>query len=87
MTVGATQTAWATFLTTPRERRRLPSEDIRLEGIQPEIRRFTKAVQGKARRPMIAMKRWRKRLGWLSRPSLNAGSRFLRLPWSHSSGG
>jgi DNA-binding HxlR family transcriptional regulator len=47
VTVDATQAAWATFFTTPRERRRLPTGDIQLEGTQSEIRRFTKAFKAK----------------------------------------
>jgi DNA-binding HxlR family transcriptional regulator len=47
VTVDATQAAWATFLTTPRERRRLPTGDIQLDGTQPEIRKFTKAFKAK----------------------------------------
>jgi hypothetical protein len=45
--VDATQAAWATFLTAPPEKRRLPSDDVRLEGTQPEIRKFTKAFKAK----------------------------------------
>jgi DNA-binding HxlR family transcriptional regulator len=47
VTVDAAQAAWATFLTAPPERRRLPSGDVRLEGTQSEIRRFTKAFKAK----------------------------------------
>jgi DNA-binding HxlR family transcriptional regulator len=47
VTVDTTQTNWATFLTTPREKRRLPTVDVRLEGSQSEIRRFTKAFKSK----------------------------------------
>jgi DNA-binding HxlR family transcriptional regulator len=47
VTVDATQAAWATFLTAPPEKRRLPSDDVRLEGTQSEIRKFTKAFKAK----------------------------------------
>jgi DNA-binding HxlR family transcriptional regulator len=47
VTVDATQAAWGTFLTTPRERRRLPTDDIRLEGTRSEISKFTKAFKAK----------------------------------------
>jgi DNA-binding HxlR family transcriptional regulator len=47
VTVDATQAAWATFLTAPPERRRLPSDGVRLEGTRSEIRKFTKAFKGK----------------------------------------
>ncbi len=47
VTVDATQAAWATFLTTPRERRRLPTDDIQLEGTQSEVRKFAKAFKTK----------------------------------------
>jgi DNA-binding HxlR family transcriptional regulator len=50
VTVDATQAAWATFLTAPPEERRLPSDEVRLEGTRSEIRRFTKAF--KAERAM-----------------------------------
>jgi DNA-binding HxlR family transcriptional regulator len=45
--VDATQPAWATFLTTPREQRRLPSDDVRLEGTRSEIRKFANAFKAK----------------------------------------
>jgi DNA-binding HxlR family transcriptional regulator len=47
VTVDATQAAWATFLTAPPEKRRLPSDDVRLEGTKSEIRKFTKAFKAK----------------------------------------
>ena len=47
VTVDATQAAWATFLTTPREKRRLPSDDVRLEGTRSEIREFTNAFKAR----------------------------------------
>ena len=47
VTVDATQAAWATFLTTPRDRRRLPTDEIRLEGTRPEIRKFARAFKAK----------------------------------------
>jgi DNA-binding HxlR family transcriptional regulator len=43
VTVEATQRDWATFLTSPREKRRLPTREIRLEGSRAEIRRFARA--------------------------------------------
>jgi DNA-binding HxlR family transcriptional regulator len=48
VTVDATQGAWATFLTSPRGRRRLPTRDVRLEGAPAEVRRFAKAFGAKA---------------------------------------
>jgi DNA-binding HxlR family transcriptional regulator len=42
VTVNATQAAWATFLTSPRENRRLPTDDVGLEGSRPELRRLLK---------------------------------------------
>jgi DNA-binding HxlR family transcriptional regulator len=42
VTVEATEKAWATFLTTPREKRRLPAADISLEGSRAEVRTFAK---------------------------------------------
>jgi DNA-binding HxlR family transcriptional regulator len=47
ITVDATQTSWATFLTTPREKRRLPTADVRLEGPRREIRKFANAFKAK----------------------------------------
>ncbi len=43
ITVDATREAWATFLTSPREKRRLPSKDVELEGSRAELRKFAKA--------------------------------------------
>jgi DNA-binding HxlR family transcriptional regulator len=48
VTVEATQRDWALFLTSPREKRRLPTREIRLEGSPAEIRRFAKAFAAKA---------------------------------------
>jgi DNA-binding HxlR family transcriptional regulator len=48
VTVEATQRDWALFLTSPREKRRLPTREIRLEGSPAEIRRFAKAFGAKA---------------------------------------
>jgi DNA-binding HxlR family transcriptional regulator len=45
VTVDATQAAWGTFLTAPPEKRRLPSDDVRLQGTKSEIRKFTKAFK------------------------------------------
>jgi DNA-binding HxlR family transcriptional regulator len=42
VTVNATQRAWATFLTSPRENRRLPTAEIGLEGSRAELRKFAK---------------------------------------------
>jgi DNA-binding HxlR family transcriptional regulator len=47
VTVDTTQAAWATLLTAPPETRRLPSDDIRLEGTRSEIRKFTKAFKAR----------------------------------------
>jgi DNA-binding HxlR family transcriptional regulator len=43
VTVSATQRDWATFLTSPRGNRRLPTRVIRLEGKRRELHRFAKA--------------------------------------------
>jgi DNA-binding HxlR family transcriptional regulator len=43
VTAVASVEAWAKFLSTPRERRRLPSRDIKLEGRRAEVRKFAKA--------------------------------------------
>jgi DNA-binding HxlR family transcriptional regulator len=48
VTVEATQRDWATFLTSPREKRRLPTRQIRLDGSRAEIRRFARAFGAKA---------------------------------------
>jgi DNA-binding HxlR family transcriptional regulator len=45
ITVVATREAWASFLTAPRENRRLPSEDISLEGTRAEIKWFAKTFR------------------------------------------
>jgi DNA-binding HxlR family transcriptional regulator len=45
VTVLATREAWARFLTSPRERRRLPTDDISLEGPRSELRRFAKGFR------------------------------------------
>jgi DNA-binding HxlR family transcriptional regulator len=45
--VVGTPRAWATFITTPRQRRRLPGKDIRLEGSGAELKRFAKAFAAK----------------------------------------
>ena len=47
VTVVGAPRAWATFITTPPRRRRLPSKDIRLEGSRAELRRFAKAFAAK----------------------------------------
>ena len=47
VTVDATQAAWGTFLTTPREKRRLPTDDVRLEGTRSAIRKFANAFKSK----------------------------------------
>jgi DNA-binding HxlR family transcriptional regulator len=47
VTVVATPESWATFLTSPRASRRLPTKDIVLEGSRGELRRFAKAFAAK----------------------------------------
>jgi hypothetical protein len=47
VTVVAPPASWATFLTSPRARRRLPTKDIALEGDRAELRRFAKAFAAK----------------------------------------
>ena len=47
VTVVATHRDWATFLTSPRGRRRLPTNDIELEGSRAELARFAKAFGAK----------------------------------------
>jgi DNA-binding HxlR family transcriptional regulator len=47
VTVDATTEDWAVFLTSPREKRRLPTENIRLEGAQGAIERFVKTFAAK----------------------------------------
>jgi DNA-binding HxlR family transcriptional regulator len=43
LTVVATPESWGTFLTSPRDGRRLPTKDISLEGSRTALRRFAKA--------------------------------------------
>jgi hypothetical protein len=43
VTVDATTEGWAVFLTSPREKRRLPNKYVRLEGSKAAMRRFVKA--------------------------------------------
>jgi DNA-binding HxlR family transcriptional regulator len=45
--VVATPERWATFLTSPRASRRLPTKDIGLEGSRTELRRFANAFAAK----------------------------------------
>lgn len=45
--VVATPVRWATFLTSPRARRRLPTKDIELEGSAAEIERFAAAFHAR----------------------------------------
>jgi DNA-binding HxlR family transcriptional regulator len=47
VTVNGTQGAWATFLTSPRENRRLPTKEIELEGSKAAVKRFIKAFGAK----------------------------------------
>jgi hypothetical protein len=47
VTVDATAEDWALFLTTPREKRRLPTKDISLEGSRREVRKFAMAFAAK----------------------------------------
>jgi DNA-binding HxlR family transcriptional regulator len=47
VTVEATAEDWAVFLTTPREKRRLPTKGIRLEAKRSELRRFAKLFMAK----------------------------------------
>jgi DNA-binding HxlR family transcriptional regulator len=42
VTVEATAADWAVFLTTPREKRRLPAKGIKLDGKRSDVRRFAK---------------------------------------------
>lgn len=48
VTVDARQEDWAVFLTTPRERRRLPTKEIGLDGSKAEVKRFIKSFAAKA---------------------------------------
>jgi len=43
VTVMSTQRAWASFLTSPRTKRRLPAAEVTLEGSSAELKRFAKA--------------------------------------------
>jgi DNA-binding HxlR family transcriptional regulator len=45
VTVTTSPEAWAVFITTPRESRRLPLEEIQLEGKRADVRRFAKAFR------------------------------------------
>jgi DNA-binding HxlR family transcriptional regulator len=47
VTVNGTQGTWATFLTSPRENRRLPTKEIELEGSKAAVKRFIKAFGAK----------------------------------------
>ncbi len=47
VTVNATTEAWATFLTSPREERRLPGNGVELEGPRADLNRFAKAFKAK----------------------------------------
>jgi hypothetical protein len=42
LAVDTTAEDWAVFLTTPREKRRLPKKGIKLEGKRSEVRRFAR---------------------------------------------
>jgi DNA-binding HxlR family transcriptional regulator len=48
VTVDARQEDWAIFLTTPREKRRLPTKEIGLDGSKAEVKRFIKSFAAKA---------------------------------------
>jgi DNA-binding HxlR family transcriptional regulator len=47
VTVDATQEAWASFITSPRGKRRLPNRSVGLQGTRVELRRFAKAFGAK----------------------------------------
>lgn len=47
VSVDATQRDWATFLTSPRENRKLPTKDVRLEGPAAQVKRFAKMFGAK----------------------------------------
>jgi DNA-binding HxlR family transcriptional regulator len=47
LTVLSTREAWARFLTSPRDARRLPTDDVSLEGPRAELRRFAKGFRAK----------------------------------------
>jgi DNA-binding HxlR family transcriptional regulator len=51
VTVDATSEDWAVFLTSPREKRRLPTKDVRLEGSKAQVKRFVKAFAAKPAAP------------------------------------
>jgi DNA-binding HxlR family transcriptional regulator len=48
VTVDVRQEDWAVFLTTPREKRRLPTKEIGLDGSKAEVKRFIKSFAAKA---------------------------------------
>jgi DNA-binding HxlR family transcriptional regulator len=48
VTVDARQEDWAVFLTTPQEKRRLPTKEIGLDGSKAEVKRFIKSFAAKA---------------------------------------
>jgi hypothetical protein len=45
ITIATAPEAWAVFLTTPREIRRLPANGITLEGKRSELKRFANAFK------------------------------------------
>jgi DNA-binding HxlR family transcriptional regulator len=45
VTVLSTREAWARFLTSPRDGRRLPNDDVSLEGSRAELKRFAKGFR------------------------------------------
>jgi hypothetical protein len=47
LTMDATREAWATFLTTPPGKRRLPGKGIRLEGSRGDVRTFAEAFRAR----------------------------------------
>ena len=47
VTVDATTADWAVFLTSPREKRRLPTKAVRLDGSKAEVARFVRAFGAK----------------------------------------
>jgi hypothetical protein len=47
LTVDVTREAWASFLTTPRGKRRLPGKGIRLEGSRGDVRTFAEAFRAR----------------------------------------
>ncbi len=50
--MNATQEAWATFLTSPRGNRRLPTKEIELEGSEAEVGTVHQGLWGKACGPL-----------------------------------